>query len=101
MMANILILKYSEINQIIKEMRAEQQEITNTHSKTKELAERTTNESWKGDAAVKFQSEMNDLYLVKLRRVAEVLGKMADVAQKVSTHVTQADQSTKAFFKFD
>jgi WXG100 family type VII secretion target len=101
MMANRLNIKYSEINQIIKEMRTEQQEITNTQTRTKEMAERTTNDSWKGDAAVKFMGEMNDLYLVKLRRVAEVLGKMADVAQKVSTHVSQADQSTKAFFKFD
>jgi WXG100 family type VII secretion target len=101
MMANFLNIKYSEINQIIKEMRAEQQQITEIQGKTKELAEHTTGNYWKGDAAVKFQGEMNDLYLVKLRRVAEVLGKMADVAQKVSSHVSQADQSTKAFFKFD
>jgi WXG100 family type VII secretion target len=100
-MANLLQLKYSEINQIIKEMRAEQAQIASTHTRTKSMADGLAGDEWQGDAAVKFHNEMNDIYLVKLNRVAEVLGKMADVAQKVSTHVSQADQSTKAFFKFD
>lgn len=100
-MANILQLKYSEINQIIREMRAEQNQIANTQSKTKNMADGLAGDEWQGDAAVKFHNEMNDLYLKKLLQVAEVLGKMADVAQKVSTHISQQDQSTKAFFKFD
>jgi len=100
-MANLLQLKYSEINMIIREMRAEQTQIANTQTRTKTMAESIAGDEWQGDAAVKFKNEMNDLYLVKLRLVADVLGKMADVAQKVSTHITQADQSTKAFFKFD
>ncbi len=100
-MANILQLKYSEINQIIREMRAEQAQIASTQTKTKSMADGLAGDEWQGDAAVKFHNEMNDLYLVKLRLVAEVLGKMADIAQKVSTHVNQADLSTKAFFKFD
>ena len=100
-MANLLMLKFSEINQIIREMRAEQAQIAQTQTKTKSMADGIAGDEWQGDAAVKFHNEMNDLYLVKLQRVAEVLGKMADIAQKVSTHITQQDQSTKAFFKFD
>lgn len=100
-MANLLQLKYSEINQIIREMRAESAQIANIQTSTKNMAESIAGDEWQGDAAVKFKTEMNDLYLVKLRLVAEILGKMADVAQKVSTHISQADQSTKAFFKFD
>lgn len=100
-MANLLMLKYSEINQIIREMQSEQAQILQTLNKTKSMADGIAGDEWQGDAAVKFHNEMNDLYLVKLRLVTEALGKMAEVAQKVSTHVTQADQSTKAFFKFD
>jgi WXG100 family type VII secretion target len=100
-MANFLQLKYSEINQIIKEMQTEQQQIADTLNKTKSMAEALVGKEWQGDAATKFQNEMNDLYLGKLLRVANALGAMADVAKKVSGHVNQADMSTKAFFKFD
>ena len=70
-------LNYSEISNIIREMQAEQQQITEMLTKTSSMADEIVGRDWKGDAAVKFQSEMNELYLVKLRRVAEVLGKMA------------------------
>ena len=100
-MANFLQLKYSEINQIIKEMQAEQQQISDTLSKTKNMAEGLVGKEWQGDAATKFKNEMNEVYLGKLQRVGGALAAMAEVAKKVSGHVNQTDLSTKAFFKFD
>ena len=101
-MANIFLqLKYSEINQIIKEMQTEQQQIVDNLTKTKNMAEALVGKEWQGDAATKFQHEMNELYLGKLQRVGEALAAMADVAKRVSGHVNQSDLSTKAFFKFD
>lgn len=100
-MANILQLKYSEIGLIVKEMQAEQQQMQEIYRKTKAMSDQMTGDTWQGDAAVKFHSEMDDLYLKKLFKVGEALGKSAEIAMKISNSIREADLSTKSFFKFE
>lgn len=97
-MANLLQLKYSEISAIINEMNSEQQKIMEAYNKTKSMVEGTAGDEWQGDAAERFRQDMNELLLVKLRRVADVLVRMPDVAGKLSNNIQQADLSTKTFF---
>ena len=97
-MANLLQLKYSEISGIINEMNSEQQKIMEAYNKTKSMVEGTAGDEWQGDAAERFRQDMNELLLVKLRRVADVLVRMPDVAGKLSNNIQQADLSTKSFF---
>ena len=97
-MARIRKIHYDDLNSIIRRFRTEQQEIDALLKQTKSKVESLHNNQWVGEGSEKWFSEMETLVLPAISKLVGALGHAADVAQKISDTIHQADEGTKGFF---
>jgi WXG100 family type VII secretion target len=86
------------MNNIVKSLKAEEDEIMNLLKLTKSKADALHGNQWVGDAADRFFNEMEQVVLPAVARLARALGVGADVANEIMNTIRQADEETQSFF---
>ena len=97
-MAGTTQVNYSEMDNIIKSLKTEEEEIMNLLKTTKSKVEGLHNHQWVGQAADNFFNEMEQTVLPALTRLAHALGVGAGVAQEIVSTIHQADEETQSYF---
>lgn len=97
-MAGTTQVNYDDMNNIVKSLKAEEDEIMNLLKLTKSKAEALHGNGWVGDAADRFFNEMEQVVLPAVSRLARALGVGADVATEIMNTIRQADEETQSFF---
>ncbi len=91
-------VKYDEMENIIKTLKTEEDQIMNLIKQTKSKAETLHGQGWVGQAADNFFNEMNSVALPAMGRLARALGVGAQVAQQIVNTIRQADEETQSYF---
>lgn len=97
-MAQTRKLNYEEMTTIVSKFRSEAQEIDGLLKQTNSKVESLHSGQWVGQGSDKFFSEMEQLVLPSLGRLAGALTHAGDVAQKIADTIRQYDDDTKSFF---
>lgn len=97
-MAGTTQVNYDDMNNIVKSLKAEEDEIMNLLKLTKSKADSLHGNQWAGDAADRFFNEMEQVIVPAMSRLARALGVGADVAQEIMNTIRQADEETQSFF---
>lgn len=91
-------VNYEEMNNIIKTLKSEEDQIMNLIKQTKSKAESLHGGGWIGQGADNFFNEMNSVALPAMGRLARALGVGAQVAQEIVNTIRQADEETQSYF---
>jgi WXG100 family type VII secretion target len=97
-MAGTTQVNYDEMNNIVKSLKAEEDEIMNLLKSTKSKVESLHGNQWVGEAADRFFNEMEQMVLPAMSRLARALGVGASVAQEIMNTIRQADEETQSYF---
>jgi WXG100 family type VII secretion target len=97
-MAGTTQVNYDDMSNIVKSLKAEEEEIMNLLKNTKSKVENLHNNQWVGQAADNFFNEMEQTVLPAMARLARALGFGANVAQEIMNTIRQADEETQSFF---
>jgi WXG100 family type VII secretion target len=91
-------VNYSEMEGVIKSLKAKEEEIMNVLKTTKSKVESLHDSQWVGQAADSFFNEMEQTVLPALSRLANALGTGGNVAQEIVSTIHQADEETQSYF---
>jgi WXG100 family type VII secretion target len=97
-MAGTTQVNYDDMQNIIKSLRSEEEEINQLLKQTQSKVESLHNNQWIGQGADQFFNEMEQSVLPAMGRLAHALGTGANVAQQIINIIHQADEETKSFF---
>ena len=97
-MANTQQVNYDEMQAIIKQLEAEEEEIKALFNQTKSKVESLHGSQWMGEAADKFFQEMEGVVLPKTTKMIYALNVAGQVAKQIINIIHQADEETKGFF---
>jgi WXG100 family type VII secretion target len=97
-MAGTTQVNYDEMQNIIKSLRSEEEEINQLLKQTQSKVESLHNNQWVGQGADQFFNEMEQSVLPAMGRLGQALGVGANVAQQIINIIHQADEETKSFF---
>src|ERR1051325_9218732 len=97
-MAGTTQVNYEEMNNIIKGMKNEEEQIMNLLKTTKSKVESLHNNQWIGQGADNFFNEMENTVLPAMARLAHALAVGSDVAQNIVNTIRQADEETQSCF---
>jgi WXG100 family type VII secretion target len=97
-MANTQQVNYDEMQAIIKQLEAEEEEIKALLNQTKSKVEALHGNQWVGEAADKFFNEMEGTVLPKTAKMVYALNVAGHVAKQIINIIHQADEETKGFF---
>jgi WXG100 family type VII secretion target len=97
-MAGTTQVNYDDMQNIIKSLRSEEEEINQLLKQTQSKVESLHNNQWVGQGADQFFNEMEQSVLPALGRLGQALGVGANVAQQIINTIHQADEETKSFF---
>jgi WXG100 family type VII secretion target len=97
-MAGTTQVNYDDMQNIIKSLRSEEEEINQLLKQTQSKVESLHNNQWIGQGADQFFNEMEQSVLPAMGRLAQALGVGANVAQQIINIIHQADEETKSFF---
>jgi WXG100 family type VII secretion target len=97
-MAGTTQVNYDDMNNIVKSLKAEEEEMMNLLKNTKSRVESLHGNQWVGEAADRFFNEMEQMVLPAMARLARALGVGADVAQEIMNTIRQADEETQSYF---
>lgn len=97
-MAGTTQVNYDDMQNIIKSLRSEEEEINQLLKQTQSKVESLHNNQWVGQGADQFFNEMEQSVLPALGRLGQALGVGANVAQQIINIIHQADEETKSFF---
>lgn len=91
-------VNYNEMDNIIKTLKTEQDQIMALMKATRSKAEALHGGQWIGQGADNFKNEMDSLALPAMARLANALGVGAQVAQEIVNTIRQADEETQNYF---
>lgn len=97
-MANTQQLNYDEMQAIIKQLEAEEEEIKGLLNQTKSKVEALHGSLWVGEAADRFFNEMEGFVLPRTAKMVYALNVAGHVAKQIVNIIHQADEETKGFF---
>lgn len=97
-MANTQQLNYDEMQAIITQLQAEEEEIKSLLSQTKSQVEALHGSQWVGEAADRFFNEMEGFVLPRTAKMLYALNVAGQVAKQIVNIIHQADEETKGFF---
>ena len=97
-MAGTTQVNYDDMNNIVKSLKAEEDEIMYLLKLTKSKADSLHGNGWVGEGADRFFNEMEQVILPAVARLARALGVGADVANEIMNTIRQADEETQSFF---
>jgi WXG100 family type VII secretion target len=97
-MANTQQLNYDEMQAIIKQLEAEEEDVKAIFNQTKGMVESLHGSQWMGEAADRFFAEMEGQVLPKTAKMLYALNVAGQVAKQIVNIIHQADEETKSFF---
>lgn len=97
-MVNKIQLKYDELNDIMKKMRSESDDVALMLSRTRQMVINIQQE-WIGRGAKEFAREMDQKLLPGLKKLAEALNISQDALRKIIRIIQEADQDNAKLFK--
>lgn len=97
-MVNKIQLKYDELNDIMKKMRSESDDVALMLSRTRQMVQNIQQE-WIGRGSKEFTRDMDQKLLPGLKKLAEALNISQDALRKIIRIIQEADQDNAKLFK--
>ncbi len=97
-MAGTVQVNYDEMENIIKLMQSEENELRALLQQTKGKVESLHGNQWVGQGADKFFNEMEGTVLPAMGRMVQALDIAGNVAKQIIHTIHSADEGTKSFF---
>lgn len=97
-MADTTQVDYEQMQAIIKQLKAEEQEMTQLLKATHSKVESLHGNQWIGQGADKFFGEMEQTVLPAMSRLVHALDVAGNVAQQIVNTFRQAEEETKGYF---
>lgn len=97
-MADTTQVDYEQMQAIIKQLKAEEAEMTMHLRATRAKVEHLHGNQWVGQGADKFFTEMDQVILPAMERLVHALDVAGNVAQQIVTSFRQAEEETKGYF---
>lgn len=97
-MADTTQVDYEQMQAIIKQLKAEEQEMAQLLKATHSKVESLHGNQWVGQGADKFFNEMEQVVLPAMSRLVHALDVAGNVAQQIVNTFRQAEEETKGYF---